>query len=150
MSVGPTLQLAAGRSRCWGGGEMNKAKVKSYASSGCVLLPFDWPDGKLHEDFLGFAIERDPGYTKSGEPQFLFNKLDFVPIAPGAKPKPSNLAPIQKFNWWDGGLTEADQGKTFEYTVTPVRGTGPDDLQLQTEAAETVRVTVPLLLAHAL
>jgi phosphatidylserine/phosphatidylglycerophosphate/cardiolipin synthase-like enzyme len=122
---------------------MTTAKVKAYASSGCVLLAFDWPEGEDHEDFLGFAIERSPGYTRSGEPQFLFNKLDFVPIAPSAKPKPSNLAPIQKFNWWDGGIDEANQGKTFKYTVTPVRGTGPDDLQLQTDAAGSISVDVP-------
>jgi hypothetical protein len=122
---------------------MTKAKVKAYVSAGCVLLAFDWPEGKDHEDFLGFAIERSPGYTKSGEPQFLFNKLDFVPIAQDARPKGSNVAPIQKFNWWDGGINEGDQGKTYKYTVTPVRGIAPDDLKLQAGAAESVSVDVP-------
>lgn len=122
---------------------MSKATVKAYASASCVLLAFDWEDGAQHKDFLGFAIERDPGYTKSGEPQFLFNKLDFVPIKAGALPKRSDVAPIQKFNWWDGGLNIRDRGKTFKYTVTPVLGTGPGDLKLQKASAGAVSVTIP-------
>lgn len=122
---------------------MSRATVKAYASAGCVLLAFDWQDGVSHEDFLGFAIQRDPGYAKDGRPQFLFNKLDFVPIEKGAKPKGSDVAPIQKFNWWDGGINIRDRGKTFRYTVTPVLGTGPDDLKLQAASAGVVSVKVP-------
>src|SRR5437016_11650775 len=103
---------------------MAKASVKAYASPGCVFLAFDWPDGKKHSDFLGFAIRRKPGYTREGQAQFLFNKLDFIPLTKDSKPKTSDVAPIQKFNWWDGGIDTGDRGKTFEYTVTPVRGTG--------------------------
>jgi hypothetical protein len=108
-----------------------------------VLLTFDWKDGARHPDFLGFAILRDPGYGRDGKPQFLFNKLDFVPLAEDARPKGSDQAPIQKFNWWDGGINTDDQGKTFEYTVIPVLGTGPKDLKLQTGAAGKRSVTVP-------
>jgi hypothetical protein len=96
-----------------------------------------------HEDFRRFAIEGSPGYTRTGEPQFLFKQTGFYPIAPGAKPKPSNLAPIQKFNWWDGGINEVVQGKTFKHTVTPVRGTGADDLHLQKDGAQSASVEVP-------
>jgi len=120
-----------------------QVKVKAYASSGCVLLAFDWEDGPQHPDFLGFAIQRNPGYGRDGKPQFLFNKLDFVPLAEDARPKGSDQAPIQKFNWWDGGINTADQGKTFEYTVIPVLGTGPKDLKLQTPAAGKATVSVP-------
>jgi phosphatidylserine/phosphatidylglycerophosphate/cardiolipin synthase-like enzyme len=117
--------------------------VRSYASPGCVLLAFDWPEGENHPDFLGFAIQRNPGYSAGGAPQFLLNKLDFVPLAKDAKPKPSNQAPIQKFNWWDGGIKTGDRGKTFKYTVTPVRGTGPGDLALQDGDAKTLAVRIP-------
>src|SRR5262249_39298592 len=122
---------------------MTKAKVRAYASPGCVLLAFDWTEGSTHEDFLGFAIQRSPGYGRNSDPQFLFNKLDFAPIVPGTRAKRSDLAPIQKFNWWDGGINQADQGRTFKYTVIPVLGTGPDDLHLQTQAAQSVSVAIP-------
>ncbi|MGZ9724015.1 phospholipase D-like domain-containing protein [Rhizobium miluonense] len=122
---------------------MGSVTAKAYESPSCILLAFDWPDGTAHPDFLGFAIQRAPGYTKTGEPQYLFNKLDFSPIEPGAEPKGSDVAPIQKFNWWDGGLKTEDQGKTFEYTITPVLGTGPNDLELQAAAATALKVTVP-------
>lgn len=122
---------------------MSKTRARAYASPTLVLLCFDWPDGGKHPDFLGFSIQRAPGYDASGAPQYLFNKLDFTPPRQGAKPKSSRLAPIQKFNWWDGGITPSDAGKTFAYTITPVLGTGPDDLQEQTAAALVLEVTLP-------
>jgi phosphatidylserine/phosphatidylglycerophosphate/cardiolipin synthase-like enzyme len=125
---------------------MAKATVKAYASPGCTLLAFDWADGAEHPDFLGFAIRRKPGYGRDGAPQFLLNKLDFVPLSKDAKPKPSDQAPIQKFNWWDGGINPGDRGKVFEYTVIPVLGTGPQDLALQTDSAGVVSVKVPEVL----
>ena len=54
------------------------AQVKTYASPSCILLTFDWEEGKNHPDLLGFAIRRSPGYSKSGAPEYLFNKLDFT------------------------------------------------------------------------
>jgi phosphatidylserine/phosphatidylglycerophosphate/cardiolipin synthase-like enzyme len=129
---------------------MTKATVKSYVSSGCVLLAYDWEEGKNHPDFLGFAIKRTPGYSQDRAPQFLFNKLDFVPSTQAAKPKPSNLAPIQKFNWWDGGIKTSDQNKTFEYEIIPVLGTGPDDLVLRTTDSAIAKVTIPAPLQGAI
>jgi len=125
---------------------MTKVKVKAYASPGCVLLAFDWPDGKDYEDFLGFAIERRPGYSRGGEPVFLWNKLEFGPVPENARPKPSNLAPIQKFKWWDGGINQADQGKAFKYRVIPVRGAGPANLRLETASEGIISVKVPRVL----
>lgn len=119
------------------------ATVKAYASPTCVLLAFDWPEGVYHSDFLGFAIRRDPGFGKDGKPQYLFNKLDFVPIKKGAKPKGSDQAPIQKFNWWDGGIDSKDRGKTFTYTVIPVTGSGAGDLSLNEAQAGYLAVRVP-------
>lgn len=120
-----------------------KVRVRAYASPGCVLLAFDWPDGGQYEDFLGFAIQRTPGYGSGKASDWLTNKLDFLPLAPDAKPKPSNQAPFQKFRWWDGGIDDDDRGRTFRYRVIPVRGSGPDDLSLVKAAAGAVSVTIP-------
>jgi phosphatidylserine/phosphatidylglycerophosphate/cardiolipin synthase-like enzyme len=129
---------------------MTKTRVRAYASPTCVLLAFDWDDGSTHPDFLGFSIRRDPGYGKSGSPQFLFNKLDFVPLTKNSKPKGSDKAPIQRFSWWDGGLKTADRGKTFTYTVTPVLGTGAKQLTPQASAAASIAVTIPPVLDHGI
>jgi hypothetical protein len=129
---------------------MAKTEVRAYCSPTCVLLAFNWEDGTRHPDFLGFAIERDPGYGKDGKPKFLFNKIDFVPITSASKPKGSDKAPIQKFNWWDGGLKTADRGKKFTYTVTPVLGTGATDLKLQKLAAGSIRITIPPVQDHGI
>ena len=129
---------------------MAKTEVRAYCSPTCVLLAFNWEDGTKHADFLGFAIQRDPGYGKDGKPQFLFNKIDFVPLTKASKPKGSDKAPIQKFNWWDGGLKTADRGRKFTYTVTPVLGTGAKDLKLQKAAAGSVKVTIPPIEDHGI
>lgn len=128
------------------GGSVVGTQVKVYASPSCILIAFDWPDGNNHADFLGFAIKRDPGYGKDGKAQYLFNKLDFLPITEKSKPKGSDKAPIQKFNWWDGGINPKDRGKTYTYTVTPVLGTGAKDLELLDAAAGQATVKVPALL----
>jgi phosphatidylserine/phosphatidylglycerophosphate/cardiolipin synthase-like enzyme len=125
---------------------MAQVVVTAYPSPTCIFLAFDWDDGAQHADFLGFAIERDPGYGADKKPQFLFNKLDFVPIAEKAKPKGSDLAPFQKFNWWDSGFKTEDRGKRFKYTVFPVRGTGPGDLKLQRHDAGSIAVVLPNIL----
>ncbi|HEX6715473.1 MAG TPA: phospholipase D-like domain-containing protein [Pyrinomonadaceae bacterium] len=123
---------------------MAKVLAKSYTSPSLVFLAFDWPDGPKTQDFLGFAIERDPGFGKSGKPQFLFNKIGFGDPEKDPGPHPSNKAPIQKFHWWDSGINSTDRGKTFHYTITPVRGTGPDDLNLVSADATKIAVKLPL------
>lgn len=123
---------------------MSSVSIKPYASPTCVLLAFDWPDGEQHPDFLGFAIRRTPGFAKNQN--FLVNKLDFKPIAPDDKPKPSDQAPIQKFNWWDSGFATSDRGKTFQYEVIPVLGTGPGNLKLQQASAGKISVALPQVL----
>jgi phosphatidylserine/phosphatidylglycerophosphate/cardiolipin synthase-like enzyme len=117
--------------------------LRAYTSPTLVFLAFDWPDGGAHPDFIGFSIKRDPGFTKSGVAQYLCNKIDFHPLPLDADSPTSDKAPIQKFNWWDGGIGPADQGKTFAYTVTPMVGTGPGDLRPVTEAAKSLDVTLP-------
>ena len=118
-------------------------KVRAYASPTLVLLALDWPNGRKHADFLGFAIRRAPGYKAGEKDAYLWNKLSFAPPVEGSSPVPSDLAPIQKFLWWDSGITTEQRGKTFSYTVFPVLGTGPSDLKLQEDDATTCKVVVP-------
>ena len=127
-----------------------QVKARAYLSPTLVLLALDWPDGKSHPDFLGFAIRRAPGFSKGEKQGYLFNKIDFTPLGPGSHPTPSNVAPIQKFLWWDSAIDTEDRGKTFAYTVVPVLGTGPNDLELQEGAALTVPVTIPRIVTDGI
>ena len=36
--------------------------AKAYTSPTLVLLAFDWTNGDASPDFLGFALERAPGF----------------------------------------------------------------------------------------
>jgi len=118
--------------------------VRAYTSPTLVLLAMDWADGAKFEDFLGFAILRSPGFQLGEKDGYLLNKIGFAPPGPHAQSLPSNVSPIQKFLWWDSAISDADRGKTFVYTVTPVRGKGPQDLKLHDEAAsEPNKVEVP-------
>jgi phosphatidylserine/phosphatidylglycerophosphate/cardiolipin synthase-like enzyme len=120
-----------------------KVRVRAYTSPTLVLLAYDWPAGKDHADFLGFAIKRSPGHGKSGKPDFLWNKIGFSPPRPSDQPRGSDEHPIQRFVWWDAGIDTPDRGKTFTYTVTPVLGTGPDDLRLLAADSGKVRARIP-------
>src|SRR5215831_15140061 len=95
-------------------------KAKAYTSPTLVLLAMDWPNGSSFEDFLGFAILRSPGFHPGEKDGFLFNKISFSAPTKDSQPLPSNLAPFQKFLWWDAGINDSDRGKTFKYTITPV------------------------------
>jgi phosphatidylserine/phosphatidylglycerophosphate/cardiolipin synthase-like enzyme len=117
--------------------------ARAYASPTAVLLAMDWPAGSKFDDFLGFAILRAPGFHPGEKDGFLFNKIAFEPPSPDRAPLPSSMAPFQKFMWWDAGINDADRGKTFKYTITPVRGTGATDLNLQHDAETTVTVPLP-------
>lgn len=122
----------------------NQVTVRSYTSPTLVLLAMDWIDGIKYEDFLGFAILRSPGFHPGEKDGYLINKLGFAPPGPHSQPLPSSVSPIQKFLWWDSAITNAERGKTFTYTVTPVRGTGPQNLNLQSEASsEPTKVEIP-------
>jgi len=127
-----------------------KATARAYLSPTLVLLAFDWRDGKSHPDFLGFAIRRAPGFSKGEKQGYLFNKIGFIPLGPASHPMPSNVAPIQKFLWWDSAILTEDRGRTFAYTVVPVLGTGPNDLALQADAAVTLSVTIPRIVTDGI
>ncbi len=97
---------------------MSKVKVRPYLSPTLVLLAIDWPDGEViakddkKNDFLGFAILRQPGFGDRQE-SWLPNRLGFEGPAGEGKDLPSNLNPIQKFLWWDARINTDDRGQSF-------------------------------------
>jgi phosphatidylserine/phosphatidylglycerophosphate/cardiolipin synthase-like enzyme len=121
----------------------DSVRARAFTSPTLVLLAYDWPAGKDHADFLGFAIRRRPGHGKSGAPDYLWNKIGFSPPKKNDPPKPSDKSPIQRFLWWDSGIEAADRGKTFTFTVVPVLGSGPTDLTLRHASEATIAVAIP-------
>ena len=120
-----------------------KVAARSYSSPTLVLIAMDWPGGADRPDFLGFAILRAPGFAKGEKDAWLTNKIGFAPPTKTSQPMPSNMAPFQMFMWWDSTVADTDRGRTFSYTITPVCGTGPNDLELQHDAEESIEVAVP-------
>jgi phosphatidylserine/phosphatidylglycerophosphate/cardiolipin synthase-like enzyme len=115
--------------------------VRSYTSPTLVLLAFDWPSGDQRPDFLGFAIERTPGFD--GVPKsWLPNRIGFDGPKPDQSDFSSKDAPIQKFYWWDARIDTKDRGSSFSYFVTPVTGS-PGALQLLEEEQGHITVRVP-------
>ena len=121
----------------------DRVRARAFASPTLVLLAYDWPAGKDHADFLGFAIRRSPGHGKSGAPDYLWNKIGFSAPKKNDPPKPSDRNPIQRFLWWDSGIEAADRGRTFTFTVVPVLGSGPTDLTLRHASETAIAVTIP-------
>jgi len=121
----------------------DSVRARAFTSPTLVLLAYDWPAGKDHADFLGFAIRRSPGHGKSGAPDYLWNKIGFSAPKKNDPPKPSDKNPIQRFLWWDSGIEAADRGKTFTFTVVPVLGSGPADLTLRHASETAIAVTIP-------
>jgi phosphatidylserine/phosphatidylglycerophosphate/cardiolipin synthase-like enzyme len=115
--------------------------VRSFTSPTLVLLAFDWPDGDAKADFLGFAIERTPGFD-GAEKSWLPNRIGFNGPKPDQSDFPSNEAPIQKFYWWDARINTKDRGTEFKYRVIPVTGT-PQALTPQDNDAGQITVAVP-------
>src|SRR5258708_11277398 len=116
------------------------AIIRSFTSPTLVLLAFDWPDGDAKADFLGFAIERTPGFDGAAK-SWLPNRIGFDGPKPDHSDFPSNEAPIQKFYWWDARINTRDRGSSFSYRVIPVTGS-PGALDLMDAAAHTVDVQV--------
>ncbi len=115
--------------------------VKAYTSPTLVLLAFDWPAGDGRADFLGFAIDRTPGFG-SAPRSWLPNRIGFDGPKPDQSDIPCNQAPIQKFYWWDARINTADRGTQFSYRVIPVVGT-PDALQILDDEAALINVRIP-------
>ena len=119
---------------------MARVKVRTYLSPTLVLLAFDWAAGGTRDDFLGFAIERRPGFGGAAS-SFLPNRIGFDGPAVDVD-FPSDTSPIQKFMWWDARIDDDDRGRRFSYTVTPVVGTAAAPRPLA-GSATTVPVDLP-------
>ena len=117
--------------------------ARAYTSPTLVLLAMDWPRGSTRPDFLGFAIRRAPGFARGEKDGYLTNKIGFSAPDKDAQSLPSNLAPFQKFLWWDSAIDDGDRGHTFDYTIIPVCGRGPNDLMLQHDDEVTISVALP-------
>lgn len=115
--------------------------ARSYTSPTLVLLAYDWAAGHERTDFLGFAIERTPGFDGASS-SWLPNRIGFNGPAPDQTDLPSNETPIQKFYWWDARITDADRGSSFSYRVIPVVGS-PSSLTLLDDQAATIQVSIP-------
>jgi phosphatidylserine/phosphatidylglycerophosphate/cardiolipin synthase-like enzyme len=129
---------------------MAKVKSKAYASSHVILLAFNWEEGKNNENFIGFAIQRTPGFLKKGGGREakspLSNRLNFNGPAKQGEYTGSDKNPIQKFMWWDAQINDADEGKIFTYTITPAlydKTDAANPVKLVTEAAKDIKVKVP-------
>jgi phosphatidylserine/phosphatidylglycerophosphate/cardiolipin synthase-like enzyme len=120
---------------------MTNVKVRAYLAPSVVLLAFDWTGGRDRKDFLGFAIQREPGFN-SGKASWLPNRIGFNGPDPKGKDLPTNNNPIQKFMWWDARIDRDDTDKTFVYTVFPVVGTDIEHHLIENDAT-TVRVKIP-------
>lgn len=114
--------------------------LRAYLSPTLVLLAFDYSDAVQTPDFLGFSIERRPGFN--GAPSsFLPNRIGFNGPPANGIGQGSNIWPIQKFYWWDAQINTPDRGKSFSYTVTPLHG-NPQQLQ-PLEPGTKITVTIP-------
>src|SRR6516162_10663330 len=93
--------------RASGDGASQAVAARAYTSPTLVLLAMDWPAGKRFSDFLGVAILRSPGFSPGERDGYLLNKIGFNPPGPNSQPLPSNVAPFQKFLWWDAGIDDS-------------------------------------------
>lgn len=122
--------------------------VRAYLSPTLVLLAFDWIEGANRADFLGFAIQRTPGFwapdgKSRADSSWLPNRLTFKGSTPYGQPDvDSRLAPIQKFMWWDARIDPQDRKKNFKYEVFPVTGT-VENLQLLENEKAICSVVLP-------
>ena len=127
---------------------MAKIVAKAYCAPSIVLLAMDWLDGERHQDFLGFAIRRSPGFQDNQTGRFaphnwLPNRLGFNgPSTAGQPDLPSDQAPIQKFMWWDARVDGLRPGAKLSYEIYPVRGNAQDHNLIRLDGTE-VEVTLP-------
>ncbi len=119
--------------------------LKLHRGDGMALVAMNWKDGKLPENFVGFAIE----YKEPNGDRFfaLKNRLSFPSAGSGVDPnRLSTLrSPIQKFRWVHFPRNANLPGK-FTYRVTPVFMNDQDELsygEAQEVKIELRRETYP-------
>jgi len=94
---------------------MNQAKA--FANNDVVLLVWDYKNPI--NDCLGFCIKRKDINTNNEAT--LESMVGFKKESVETRQfKPTNVWPIQKFNWRD---FSAKSGATYEYTIIPMIGT---------------------------
>lgn len=125
---------------------MSTLPARAYSSpSGVVLLAFYWKPPK-NTPFFGFSIKRTPGfYDPNSGLQLPFNwlpnRLNFH--GPLDEDAASNIAPIQKFMWWDARFhPKEDAGKKFTYEIRPISGSA-ESLQPVPGVIGRVNLTFP-------
>jgi phosphatidylserine/phosphatidylglycerophosphate/cardiolipin synthase-like enzyme len=127
---------------------VTKIIAKPYTSPSLVLLAMDWPNGDSHNNFLGFAIRRTPGFqdNKTGlfsDHSWLPNRIGFNGPPPTGRPDPpSNEAPVQRFLWWDARLDGLKVGSKLRYEISPIIGK-PNELNLIQADTAAVDVILP-------
>jgi hypothetical protein len=93
--------------------------VNAYLADGAVLLAFNL-DQQLTNNLAGFAVKVIP---PTGSPSYIFNRLNFSSnMTSQTTPEqrewtPSNLAPIQKFRWYEFPQDVTNGIYTFEVTA---------------------------------
>lgn len=127
---------------------MTPIRARPYLSPTLVLLALDWEDGQSRADFLGFSIKRTPGFLDLATHQlapssWLPNRLGFKgPPAAGQPDFPTNVAPIQKFMWWDARLEGLAVGTPITYEIWAATGTA-DHVTLESGSHFTVTTQLP-------
>src|SRR5262245_43305985 len=124
----------------------SKVVARAYTSpSGVILVAYHWKP-PANTPFFGFSIKRTPGfYDPNSNVQLPFNwlpnRLNF--FGPLDEDAPSNVAPIQKFIWWDARFhPKQDTGKTFVYEITPIGGSA-QKLKPLTGSTRSIQVKYP-------
>ena len=120
----------------------SRTAVRTYLSPSMVLLALDWPDSADHTDFLGFAIKRTPGFLHQTT-SWLPNRINFKRSTVAAVDHDSNVAPIQKFMWWDARFgSDHTTATEFDYEVSAVLGTPAAPL-IDPSSTTIVHVKIP-------
>jgi hypothetical protein len=105
--------------------------AKAFSNNDVTLLV--WSYDNPIEDCLGFCIKRMN--VNTGEGSILNSMIGFTKKSVKKQEfKPTNVWPIQKFNWRD---FMAKSGESYEYTIVPMIGE-PDDLH---EAEASMHLT---------
>src|SRR6476619_7046830 len=109
----------------------------------CHQLLYCWPSiGRPGRAGRISSVSPSNEHRDSPATSWLPNRIGFDGPVQNQPDIPTNVAPIQKFYWWDARIDDKDRGATFAYRITPVAGS-PTSLKLLDDQAATIQVTVP-------